>query len=306
MQELLGHADVSTTMIYTHVLNKGPLGVVSPRSRCNNSEFPICFYSFLYPPQPGKQLVDIPVTIIGHEQHVHLLQLFLGATPFQLRVSRPGKDETVEDHGWVFQPLLDILNPFVEQNLLAGGAFVQKAVRFDEGDELFSVCRHPQNKIGMEIPRLEESHTFAPAHVPEQEEFHPILFQSCLMAVAPGFQIGDKLIFALAQGNRQDDPGEFFILPMLCSVVPLLQQVDVHQQRFAAAGGVLHAELVQGILVVRRHIGVIVPVAVKTLNECIEIGKHPFTIAKKAVQITVWLTGGAERRPVEPVLARWL
>ncbi len=83
----------------------------------------MCFSSsFRHPSQPGKQFVDISVTVISHEQHMHIHKIFPGMAPLQLRVSGPGQNEAVRNLIRASQPFLDILDPFVEQNFFTGRA----------------------------------------------------------------------------------------------------------------------------------------------------------------------------------------
>ena len=60
IQELLGHGDVATTMIYTHVLNRGGFGVRSPLDILEDQRPPP--WDPQLPPAPSRLLPGPPAT----------------------------------------------------------------------------------------------------------------------------------------------------------------------------------------------------------------------------------------------------
>ena len=61
VQELLGHTSVRTTMLYTHVLNRGGMGVQSPLDRFTQPPYlhknsPMPFHPQTTPPPQGSPI----------------------------------------------------------------------------------------------------------------------------------------------------------------------------------------------------------------------------------------------------------
>ena len=95
----------------------------------------------------------------------------------------------------------------MEQHLFTGGAFMNKPVGLNKVDILFAAGQHPEDEVRVEVAGFKETDALATAHISEEEKLHTVFFQSGLMVVTPGFQVGNKLVLAFIECHRQD--GDF-------------------------------------------------------------------------------------------------
>src|SRR6056297_1884181 len=130
--------------------------------------------------------------------------LILRDSPTKLGIFCPRQNKTVENDIRVGKSAFDIFDALVELHLLTRWAFVEQPVRLNEGDILFAINNHPQNKVGMEITRFKKAHAFSATQVPEQKEFCPVLLKLLRIGFGPIFKIRHKLKFTFVQRYWQN------------------------------------------------------------------------------------------------------
>jgi len=78
----------------------------------------------------SKQLVDVVVTVVSHEEDVHFSQILTGDAPVQLRVGGPGEDEAVQYYFGIPQPSFHFFDALQEADLHKLISYVQSSNDF--------------------------------------------------------------------------------------------------------------------------------------------------------------------------------